>query len=302
MKFRTGLRRGGSPIDVRGEALKVAAEMGVFEKIKAKEFIHSDEIVDANDETLVTYSINDQAEYIGDIEIHRDDLLDVLYENIPVGEVEFIFGNRIAKLMQHEDGVNITFKNGANRKFDFVFGADGTHSAVRKLAFGEEENYSKFFGAYFAGVEAPGIQSGKQGSGVVMYKEPGKGAALYPFKKAPYAVLFFRCAQLDYDYRNHEQQKEILKKEFEHGAWKIPEILNAMLQSDNLYFDEVVQIHMDAWSKGRVALVGDAAYTASFPTGMGTTLAMQGATILAQQLHQSNGNYVAAFSEYFHII
>jgi len=56
---------------------------------------------------------------------------------------------------------------------------------------------------------------------------------------------------------------------------------------------------MDTWSKGRVALVGDAAYTASFLTGMGTSLAMQGATVLAKELQSSNNDYMIAFSKYF---
>ncbi len=299
VEISKGLRRGGSPIDVRGDALTVAAEMGILEKIKAKEFIHTDEIVNANNETLVSFSINDQAEYTGDIEIHRDDLIDILYENLPAGEVKFLFESRIETVSQQKDNVDIVFKNGENRSFDFVFGADGTHSAVRKLVFGDEENYSTFFGAYFAGVAAPNIKWGKAASGVIMYKEPGRGAALYPFKSAPTAVLFFRSPKLNYDYKNHEQQKQILKEKFQNGAWRIPEILSAMLQSDALYFDEVCQIHMPSWAQGRVALVGDAAYTASFPTGMGTSLAMQGATILAKQLHASNGDYQSAFSEYY---
>lgn len=291
------LRKGGSPIDVRGEALQVAEQMGILGKIKAKEFLHTDEFVNARDETLVAFSINAQSEYEGDIEIHRDDLIDILYENIPAGEVEFLFNNRIEKIAQSEDRVEVMFKSGESRNFDFVFGADGTHSAVRRIVFGDEEKYSKFFGAYFAFVAAPNMKNTR--SGTTMYQEPGKLAALYPFKGVVNALLAFRSSELDYDYRNNEQQKQILKENFKTGSWRIPEILDTMLQSDDLYFDEVCQIHMPAWSNGRVALVGDAAHTTSFPTGMGTSLAMQGATILAQELHASKGDYSSAFSKYY---
>ena len=296
VEISKGLRRGGSPIDVRGDAIGVAKEMGILEKIKAKEFVHTDEMVNAKNETLVTFALNAQAEYLGDIEIHRDDLADILYENIPANEVEFIFENRIENLIQHEDNVEVSLKTGGNRHFDFVFGADGTHSAVRKFAFGSEENYSRFFGAYFAIVEAPAIKPDKPNSGV-MYQEPGKMAALYPFKNAVNALLVFRSPKLKWDYRDYEQQKQILKDNFKNGLWRIPEILDAMLHSDNLYFDEVCQIHMPTWTQGRVALVGDAAHTTSFPTGMGTSLAMQGATILAKELH-SNKDYKTAFGKY----
>lgn len=297
VEITKGLRRGGSPIDVRGDALDVAKQMGVLEKIKAKEFVHTDEIVNAKNETIVAFSLNAQTEYLGDIEIHRDDLVDILYENIPTGEVEFLFENRIENLIQYEDKVEITFQTDEIRNFDFVFGADGTHSAVRKLAFGKEENYLKFFGEYFAIAETPNIKPNKPNSGA-MYNEPGKMAGIYPFKNAVMAMVVFRSPKLNYDYKNHTQHKQILKDNFQNSGWKIPEIINAMLDSDNLYFDEVCQIHMSDWTKGHVALVGDAAHAASFHTGMGTSLAMQGATILAKELH-SNDDYKTAFSKYY---
>ena len=268
IEITKGLRRGGSPIDVRGNTLKVAAQMGILEKIKAKEFIHTDEIVNAKNETIVDFSLNAQAEYLGDIEIHRDDLVDILYESIPINEVEFLFENRIEELIQGEDKVEVTFKNGESRDFDFVFGADGAHSAVRKLAFGAEENYSKFFGEYFAIVEAPNIKPNKPNSGAI-YNEPGKMAAIYPFKNAVNAFVVFRSPKLNWDYKNQEQHKQILKDIFKNSSWRIPEIIEAMVHSDNLYFDEVCQIHMPAWAHGRVALVGDAAHAASFPHGDG---------------------------------
>ncbi|WP_343691581.1 FAD-dependent monooxygenase [Chitinophaga sp.] len=294
VEIAKGLRRGGAPIDVRGNALQVAAEMGILNKIKAKEFVHIDRMVNAQNETLATFNVNAQEEYRGDIEIHRDDLSDILLGCIPAGEVTFLFENRIEKLAQHNDRVAVSFKTGETRNFDFVFGADGTHSSVRKLVFGEEEQFSKFFGAYFAIVEATDIAHESGGS---VYHEPGKMAALYQFKHVVNAFVVFRSPKLDYDYRNDQQHKEILKENFEGSAWRIPEILHTMVNADNLYFDEVCQIHMPTWSKGRVALVGDAAHTASFPTGMGTSLAMEGAYILAKQLHQEE-NYHTAFAKY----
>jgi 2-polyprenyl-6-methoxyphenol hydroxylase-like FAD-dependent oxidoreductase len=292
------LRRGGSPIDVRGEALNVVKEMGILEKIKANEFVHTDEIVNAKGETLVTFSLNAQPEYLGDIEIHRGDLVDILYEIVPKNEVEFLFDNSIATLLQHEDNVEVTFENGDSRTFDFVFGADGTHSVVRKLAFGDEENFSRFFGVYFAFAEANNIQTGRRKNAGIIYRELGKQAAIYQFKNGANAILMFRSPKLHWNYRNREQHKQILKDQFASNTnWKIPEILDAMLHSDDLYFDEVSQIHMPSWTKGRVALVGDAAQAPSFFTGMGTSLALQGATLLAKELH-SNDDYQTAFAKY----
>lgn len=292
------LRKGGSPIDVRGEALDLVKEMGIYEQIKAGEFIHTDEIVNARDETLTTFSINALPEYRGDIEIHRGDLIDIVYDMVPKNGVDILFGNGIATLIQHEDRVEITFENGERRNFDFVFGADGTHSAVRKLVFGPEEDFKKFFGVYFAFAEANNIQTGRPKNTGIVYRELGKQAVIYQFKDAANAILLFRAPKQDWNYRDHEQQKQILKHYFAGNTnWKIPEILDTMLHSDNLYFDEACQIHMPTWTKGRVALVGDAAHAPSFFTGMGTSLALRGATLLAKELH-NEPDYATAFKNY----
>jgi 2-polyprenyl-6-methoxyphenol hydroxylase-like FAD-dependent oxidoreductase len=293
------LRKGGSPIDVRGEALNVVKEMGIYEKIKAMEFVHDTEIVNAENETLVNFSINDFDEYLGDIEINRGDLVEILYGIVPKNEVEFLFDNSIATLTQNKDSVDVIFENGEHRTFDFVLGADGTHSIVRNLAFGEEEHFSKFFGVYFAFAEANNIHTNRNKDTGIIYREVGKQVVLYQFQNSVNAILMFLSPKLNWEYRNYEQHKQILKETFANNTnWKIPEILDTLLHSDNLFFDEVCQIHIPSWTKERVALVGDAGYAPSFFTGMGTTLAILGAKNLADALLSSNGDYNAAFAKY----
>lgn len=298
MELSSDLRTGGSPIDVRGEALDVAREMGIYDQIKANEFVHTDEIVNAEDQTLATFAINTLEEYLGDIEIHRGDLVNIIYNAIPKDEIKIIFSNSISSLIQHEDHVEVSFGKGEHQLYDFVFGADGTHSTVRKLAFGPEEAFKKFLGVYFAFAGADQIQTGRPKSTGIVYRELGKQAVIYQFKNGANAILLFRSPQLDWSYRNHEQPKQILREHFAGNTnWKLPEILDAMLQADDLYFDEACQIHMPAWTKGRAGLIGDAAYAPSFFTGMGTSLAMQGATLLAKELH-AHEDYQIAFARY----
>jgi len=292
------LRTGGSPIDVRGEALDIAREMAIFDQIKQNEFVHTDEVVDANDQTLATFSINSLSEYLGDIEIHRGDLVKIMYEIIPKKEVNIVFGDSISALVQHDDRVDVSFEKGRPQSYDFVFGADGTHSIVRKLVFGPEADFKKFLGVYFAFANVDQIQTGRPKSTGIVYRELGKQAVIYQFKHAANAILLFRAPKLDWNYRDRQQPKEILNEYFgENRNWKIPQIMEAMLQTDELYFDEACQIKMPSWTKGRVALIGDAAYAPSFFTGMGTSLAMQGATLLAKEL-QGNTDYQIAFANY----
>lgn len=112
------------------------------------------------------------------------------------------------------------------------------------------------------------------------------------------AMLIFRSPKLTYDYRDDNAYKAVLTDNFSDSGWKIPAILDAMMESPDIYFDELCQIKMPSWKKGRVVLIGDAAHAAGFPTGMGTTLAMQGATILADELRRVDGDDNKAFSEY----
>ena len=292
------LRKGGSPIDLRGEALQVAKDMGIWDRVKANEFLHSDEIVDAQDQTIVRFSLNAQPEYQGDIEIHRGDLLDILYNSLPKDSVKIAFGHSIKSLQERENAVEVTFENGSAESFDYVFGADGIHSIARRMLFGEEKQFSKFFGAYFAFAETKRIDTGRPKDVGVSYRMVGRQVLLYPFKDATNAIMLFRSPHLAWDYRNREQHKQILFDTFKnHQEWKIPEILDEMLSSENLFFDEVSQIHLPVWYKGRAALIGDAAHAPAFFTGMGTSLAMIGAARLARSLAEYP-DYRTAFEKY----
>ncbi|GAB2687772.1 FAD-dependent monooxygenase [Mucilaginibacter koreensis] len=292
------LRTAGSPIDVRGDALKVAMEMGLYDQIKANEFIHTDEIVGSDDQTLAKFAINSLPEYLGDIEIHRGDLVKIIYKAISKNEVEIIFGNSISGLTQHDEYVEVSFEKGESKTYHYVFGADGTHSTVRRLVFGPENEFKKFLGVYFAFAAADHIQTGRPKSTGIVYRELGKQAVIFQFKEAANAILVFRAPKLDWHYRDRERPKQILKEFFADDTnWKIPEILDAMLNANDLYFDEACQIQMPSWTNGRVALIGDAAYAPSFFTGMGTSLAMQGATLLAKEMH-ANHDHRIAFKNY----
>ncbi|CAN5652487.1 FAD-dependent monooxygenase [soil metagenome] len=285
-------RKGGSPIDVRGEAVHVAERMGILDKIKAVKITTAIEFVNVQNKCIARIKqIGDDISG-QDIELHRNHLIGIIYE-AATQEVEYLFNNRIDTIHQNINSVTVTFKDGPGRNFDFVFGADGIHSIVRKLVFGDEEFFKQFFGAYFAILKADESLE-KQNTGQ-MFNMPNKMAAI---NDKGNSILLFRSPKLNFDYRNDANFKQILKENFANCDWKIPGILTAMANSDNLYFDEICQIKMPSWTNGRIALIGDAAHCAGFPTGMGTSLAMQGATMLADELVASNGDYNTAFSKY----
>jgi 2-polyprenyl-6-methoxyphenol hydroxylase-like FAD-dependent oxidoreductase len=94
------------------------------------------------------------------------------------------------------------------------------------------------------------------------------------------------------------RQKELLHELFGKDGWECPQILAALDDCQELYFDRVSQIRMNGWSKGRVALVGDAAFCVSLIGGQGSALAMTGAYILAGEIARAEGRPEIAFSRY----
>lgn len=299
VEMASSLRLGGSPIDVRGATLALVKEMGLYDEILAKKFFHRDKFVDANNNVLVEFNINDQPEYNGDIEIKRDDLLQIVYNALPKDRIDIRFGQRILDLKQDDAGVNIQFKNGKEERFDLLIGADGTHSATRKIVFGEEAQFNKFLGVYFAFSDYPDIKNDGEDA-IWIYQELGKRAIEYVMDHHTLVGLFFQSPKVDYDYHDVAAQRAIVAAHFKDcDSWHIPQIKAAIMNKKQyFFFDEACQIKMPTWSKGRVALVGDAAYTASFFTGMGTSLAMLGAKALADALLQ-NDDCQMAFGQYY---
>lgn len=291
VEISPGLKKGGSPIDIRGEALDVVERMGILEKTKAVSLITTIEFVNAENECVGTLNGLGKDTSGKDIELHRNHLIEIIREAGGT-DIEYLFSNSIKLINQDDEKVMVSFKDGQTGNFDFLFGADGVHSTVRKLVFGDEENFNHFCGAYFAVLNVD--ENLERGNAGRMFNLPDKMAGI---SNKGNSILLFRSPKLDYDYRNAAQHKQMLVENFSGCGWRIPDILKAMTSSDNLYFDEICQIKMSSWTKGRVALIGDAAHCAGFPTGMGSSLAMHGAAVLADAMAE-NEDYNIAFQKY----
>jgi 2-polyprenyl-6-methoxyphenol hydroxylase-like FAD-dependent oxidoreductase len=295
------LRAGGYAIDLRGAAVHVAERMGILAAArKASTDLREILFVDSKNEVLASMDANFGAGpgEAGDVELLRDDLAQILYAATK-DSIDYIFGDSITSLSQHEQGVEVTFERGAPRTFDLVIGADGSHSNVRALSFGDEAQFSHYLGQHVAIFTIPNFLHLDRVW--LMHYVPKKMAAImqYGSRKHTRALFIFSSPKLDYDHRDVAQQKNIVRNMFvEETGWEFPRLLEEMREASDFYFDDVSQIRMDRWSNGRVALVGDAAFGPTLITGQGTSMALVGAYVLAGELAAAGGDYRAAFPRY----
>jgi 2-polyprenyl-6-methoxyphenol hydroxylase-like FAD-dependent oxidoreductase len=296
-----GLRPGGQAIDVRGPALTVLDRMGLLEAATAKKTaIRGMSLVDADGNEVSRHS---EATATGgiidndDLELLRDDLVAMLYAAAP--NTEYLFGDSVVTIDDHDGSVVVGFEQGPTRAFDLVIGADGLHSNVRRLAFGPESDFIKHMDMYAAIFTAPnflGLDYWQLWHG----DAAGRFFGLYSARENTESrVMFgFPDNQLSLDYRDVAAQRAEIVGRFAESGPFASRLLAAMRGSTDFYCDEMAQILMDTWSRGRVALVGDAAHCASPMSGQGTSLALIGAYVLAGELAAANGDHRLGFTNY----
>jgi 2-polyprenyl-6-methoxyphenol hydroxylase-like FAD-dependent oxidoreductase len=217
-----------------------------------------------------------------DVEIVRDDLVRILYDETK-SDAEYIFGDSVSLIVEDDERTRVTFSTGKTRTFDLVVGADGQHSATRRIVFGPEEAFTQRMGAYLAIFSLPNLLELEDHA--MVYNEPDHAVAYYTMQgnQRAKALLMYR-GEPGLDLSDERAIKASLHERFRRTGWQTARLLDAMDASPDFYFDEVAQIHLGAWSRGRVVLLGDAAYGPSPLSGQGTSMAIVGARMLADAL------------------
>ncbi len=295
------IRGGGQAIDVRGAALAVVERMGLLAAIRgASTRMRGMSVVDGEGRELMrdtTATLTGGKLDGPDVELMRDDLARLLYDATR-DDVEYVFDDSITALTQDERAVQVRFARGEPRSFDLVVGADGLHSATRRLVFGEESRFIRHLGAYLA------IFSVENYLGLdhwqVFHHASDAMVGIYSARdnREARAMLGFGAPPLEFDPRDLARPRAIVAEHLAGVGWEAPRLLAAMATAPDFYFDSMSQIVLERWSHGRVALVGDAAGCSSPMSGQGSSVALVGAYVLAGELAAAGGDHEVGFAAY----
>lgn len=291
-------RDGGQTIDVRGAGREVVRRMGLEELIRANT-THEQGIafVDRDNQTKAFIGVGafDGDGPIAELEILRGELAKLLIQHSE-DRVTYRFGDSIESIEDDGEQVLVRFEQGGEQIYDLVIVAEGIGSTTRNQVFGDEVKRRPLdlYTAYFTVPRQPS-------DGQVMRwhnLSGGRCVCLRPDNLGTTrAFLSFQQAPSGYEKLAQDEQKSLLKNLFADAGWETPRVLAALDDTTDLYLEAVGQVKMPRWSKGRIALLGDAAYCASPISGMGTSLGLCGAYVLAGELGR-HADHRQAFAAY----
>ncbi|MCZ2487107.1 FAD-dependent monooxygenase [Aquirufa antheringensis] len=294
------LRLGGQNVDIKGAAQKIAQWMGIEEEIRAADTGELGVLfVDKNNVTKAALPKGESNLGTSELEILRGDLVKILYEHTKEN-VEYLFGNQIIALDEHQDGVKVTFQNGEIRDFDLVICADGIRSRTRSLIFGDEP-VVKPVGLYVSYFTIPRTATDSRWArwynatdARVIFMRPDNECTTR-------ASFSFMSEPKGYEKLSQEEQKALLQEKFADAGWEAKRVLAELDNNADVYFDTISQVFAPRWSEGRCAMTGDAAFCPSPLTGMGVSLSVVGAYILAGELsrHDDHSDAFAAYDKAF---
>jgi len=226
---------------------------------------------------------------VAEFEIMRSDLCQILYDLVK-DKAKFVFGVHVAEIQQDDDSVLVRFSDGTEGTYDLVVGADGQNSKTRRMLLGADASRAfKSLGVHTCYFTIP--QEAGDSDAATVYHAPRKRLVLTR-KDNPRTLQVYlgvAAAAIPEPLRESlkggvSDQKKVYGELYKDAGWQSSRIIAGMREADDFYYHEITQIKLDAWSRGRVVLLGDAAYCPSPVTGMGTSAALVGAYVLAGEI------------------
>lgn len=303
------LRVEGQNVDVRGTGREVLRRSGVEEAALAHRTGESGTaFVDDAGRTVADFpaATGEVDGATAELEILRGRLSGLLHDATRAS-TEYVFGDQIADLTEHPHGVEVTFASGAQRQVDLVVIAEGVRSRTRTRVFGGSPLHH--LGVYCAYLTIP--RTADDDDRWRWYAAlGGRSVHLRPDDTGTTrAILTFLSDTRGLDDLDAAAQVQVLTGVFAGAGWETDRVLAGLRASldgpgaEPFYFEDLAQARPATWASGRTVLLGDAAWCASPMSGMGTTLSLTGAYVLAEEIARVTrdsriGDHREAFARY----
>ena len=290
----------GQNVDIQGSARKVIEKMGLMDQyLRFNTTEKGTQLIDPKGRPFAPFPVREgsDASPSSRYEILRGDLAAILYgatKDHP--NVTYLFDTTVKNVVSNnEDVVKVELSNGEVQDSDLLVAADGQWSKVRKQCFPPESVNVVDIGANVVYWTIPRLASDNDwwnvyqalGSRVITLRPDPHNTIRAMFTAMP-SDDAQKNAWLDAAKGGRQAQETLLKKEFADAGWQAQRLLDSMSQANDYYFQVVQQIKMSKWSSSRVVCLGDAGYAPTPFTGMGTSLAITGAYVLAGELSKLN--------------
>jgi 2-polyprenyl-6-methoxyphenol hydroxylase-like FAD-dependent oxidoreductase len=287
----SGFGNVGYALSATGHSIDIMRQMGLTDKLVSKSYkVPRGVMMTDKGRVLKRFSMErfTDIEY-GNIGINRADLHLILYDAVK-DKVDVRFKQTITSITNTADKVEVVLDNGSTETYDVLIGADGIHSTVRHMVFGD--GFERYFNIAYMSFLTPNI-FGIEAANHDMFGD-GRMVSIGGYSKDDVGAFFLYKAAPG-EQLTPEQRKARLLELFGGFKWKVVDVIKAV-KPETIFHDDLVQIQMPAWSKDRVVLIGDAAYCLSPLSGKGTSMAIFAAHYLAAQLAQYD--YAEAFMNY----
>jgi 2-polyprenyl-6-methoxyphenol hydroxylase-like FAD-dependent oxidoreductase len=271
----------GYAITLWGNGQKILKELGVDHTVLKMGYeVPWNVIEDHKGKILKTATFDVYRQYGPTSVITRSALQQALVKDLETF-AKVKLATTILNIQQLDDGAEVTFSDNTKEKFDLVAGADGIHSVVRDLAFGK--NFIKYYGWDIYAFWTPPSITPPRGS--IEFPEGGKICLIYPLEDK--AVVMLATLSTDVPLPG-EDRKKFLHRLFSNFTLDVSKIIDEIEDPTHLFHDHLAKIEMKEWYRGRVVLLGDSKHAISPVTGMGTSMALEDAFVLAEELRATN--------------